>query len=258
VKFTERGSVVVTAARQTHGERMDLQFEVRDTGIGIPPEKQSTIFEAFAQGDGSMTRRFGGTGLGLTISSRLISLMGGAVSVTSAPGRGSCFRFTIQAASVSEPSSVPDEAASAVRRPEQRERHVLRVLLVEDNSVNQRVALRLLEKHGHQVTIAGTGVEALQALTRTEFDIVLMDVQMPVMSGLEATEEIRRSERGSGRHIPIVAMTAHAMNGDREACLASGMDGYLSKPIRLKELLAALDRFARHQGRSVDSAMLIS
>jgi TMAO reductase system sensor TorS len=246
VKFTEQGSVAIkVAARESAGGGTELQFEVRDTGIGIPLEKQSTIFEAFAQADGSMTRRFGGTGLGLTISSRLISLMGGSISVESAPDRGSCFKFTIQAEPADESSIIADETVAETRRlPDQHALHILQVLLVEDNAVNQRVILRLLEKHGHQVTIAGNGVQALQALIQADFDIVLMDVQMPVMTGLEATEAIRRTERNSGRHIPIVAMTAHAMKGDKEACLASGMDGYLSKPIRPAELLSALEKFA--------------
>jgi two-component system, sensor histidine kinase len=245
VKFTERGSVMVSVAREPGGAG-ELRFEVRDTGIGIPLEKQSTIFEAFAQADGSMTRRFGGTGLGLTISSRLISLMGGSISVESVPERGSCFRFTIQAEPACEPYRTLHETASVVDFPlERAAAPALRVLLVEDNPVNQRVVFRLLEKHGDRVTIASNGMEALQSLIQAEFDIVLMDVQMPVMTGLEAAEAIRRSERDSGVHIPIVAMTAHAMKGDKQLCLASGMDGYLSKPIRSKDLFEALRRFAR-------------
>jgi signal transduction histidine kinase/ActR/RegA family two-component response regulator len=246
-KFTERGSITVTgAAREAPGGGMELQFEVRDTGIGIPLEKQSTIFEAFAQADGSMTRRFGGTGLGLTISSRLISLMGGAITVESAPGEGSCFRFTILAEAASWPAHTLDETAADVGRlREHPAARVVQALLVEDNPVNQRVVLRLLQKHGHAVTLASNGREALEALSGAEFDIVLMDVQMPVMTGLEATEAIRELERGSGRRVPIVAMTAHAMKGDKELCLASGMDGYLSKPVKPKDLLAALAKFAR-------------
>jgi hypothetical protein len=246
VKFTERGSITVSGvAHRARSGRMDLQFEVKDTGIGIPLEKQSTIFEAFAQADGSMTRRFGGTGLGLTISSRLISLMGGAISVESVPGHGSSFRFNIQAEPADEPSQTPDQSTAALSRlPDRLARRAVRALLVEDNPVNQKVVLRLLQRHGHEATIASNGREALQALIDAEFDIVLMDVQMPVMTGLEATEAIRRTERGTGRRIPIVAMTAHAMTGDKELCMASGMDGYLSKPVRLNDLLETLDRFA--------------
>jgi TMAO reductase system sensor TorS len=240
VKFTEQGSVVVTAsARESGGGGIELHFEVRDTGIGIPTAKQSTIFEAFAQADGSMTRRFGGTGLGLTISSRLISLMGGAISVESELGHGSCFKFAIQAEPAGAPSIAPAQNAAETSCL----LHNLQVLLVEDNPVNQRVVSRLLEKRGHHVTIAGNGTEALQALVQAGFDIVLMDLQMPVMTGLEATEAIRLTERDSGRHLPILAMTAHAMKGDKEACLASGMDGYLSKPIRPAELFSALEKF---------------
>jgi CheY-like chemotaxis protein len=152
----------------------------------------------------------------------------------------------MQAVPASEPSQTLDQTAAEVSRlPERPAAHVIRALLVEDNPVNQQVVLRLLQKHGHRVTLASNGREALGALTEEEFDIVLMDVQMPVMTGLEATEAIRRTERGSGRRIPIIAMTAHAMKGDRELCMASGMDGYLSKPIRLKDLLEALEKFAR-------------
>jgi two-component system, sensor histidine kinase len=246
VKFTERGSVIVTgAAHKPPSGGMELRIEVRDTGIGIPIEKQGAIFEAFAQADGSMTRRFGGTGLGLTISSRLILLMGGAISVESAPGRGSCFRFNIQAEPAGEPPQTPDRTAAALSYlPEKPAARAVRALLVEDNPVNQKVVLTLLQKHGHRVTLASNGREALEALIGAEFDIVLMDVQMPVMTGLEATEAIRRTERGSGLRIPIVAMTAHAMKGDRELCMASGMDGYLAKPIRLTDLLDALEQFA--------------
>ncbi len=247
VKFTERGSVVIICkALPAAKTGVHLLFEVKDTGIGIPLEKQSTIFEAFAQADGSMTRRFGGTGLGLTISSRLISLMGGSISVESVPGKGSCFRFAIEAHVSSEPPRTLDEtAAEASEPPGRRPAKSFRVLLVEDNPVNQRVVLHLLEKHGHQVTVASNGRDALQALSRAEFDIILMDVQMPVMSGIEATQSIRRTERDTGGHIPIVAMTAHAMKGDKELCIETGMDGYLSKPIRQNDLLHALEKFAR-------------
>jgi CheY-like chemotaxis protein len=246
VKFTEEGSITVTgSARELAGGRAELEFAVTDTGIGIAIEKQNHIFEAFAQGDGSMTRRFGGTGLGLTISSRLISLMGGAISVESTPGQGSCFRFRIQAGIAGEQALAPDEAAEVVHPPPGRPAALaVRVLLVEDNPVNQRVFLRLLQKNGHKVTLASNGRQALEALVTGEFDIILMDVQMPVMTGLEAAEAIRRTERGSGRHVPIVAMTAHAMKGDKERCLESGMDGYLSKPIRLNALLETLEKFA--------------
>jgi signal transduction histidine kinase/ActR/RegA family two-component response regulator len=242
VKFTNQGSVALEARMlPPENESAVLEFAVCDTGIGIPPEKQELIFEEFSQGDGSMTRRFGGTGLGLTISSRLAGLMGGKLWVESSPGSGSCFRFTIRvhpAGGEIPARTAPAAAPVAPIRP-------LRILVAEDNAVNQQVITRLLSRHGHEITIAINGRDALQAMVRTSFDIVLMDVQMPEMTGLEAAAAIRRAEAGSGVHVPIIAMTAHAMKGDREKCLASGMDGYIAKPIRSAELFNALAEFSQ-------------
>jgi CheY-like chemotaxis protein len=184
-----------------------------------------------------MTRRFGGTGLGLTISSRLAAMMGGGILVESRLGEGSCFRFSalVQLAGAAGLGTL-EEAVRQAGRPQR----PLHVLVAEDNRVNQKVVTRLLEKQGHRVTLAANGREALEKLLVGGFDGILMDVQMPEMNGLEAAQAIRRAERGSGRHIPILAMTAHAMKGDRERCLVSGMDGYVSKPIRSQELLDAL------------------
>ena len=383
IKFTERGEVGLEVALESTREReAQLHFSVRDTGIGIAPEKQRLIFEAFSQADNSTTRKFGGTGLGLTISSRLVEMMSGRLWLESEPGRGSCFHFTArlglahdadpapagraapvelaglhalvvddnltsrgivqemlsrwgmkprlaasgpEALSVlqQEPASGQDFAlllvdlkmtgmdgftlverirelanlrdvaivvlTSAGRRgdaarcrelgvaacvvkpivesellaailqalgarphpPEQPRlaarptapagRRSLRVLLAEDNVVNQKLAARLMEKRGHHVTVAGDGQAALEALERETFDLVLMDVQMPVMDGFEATTAIRKQEEGTGRHLPIIAMTAHAMTGDRERCLAAGMDGYVSKPVHGQELFAEIE-----------------
>ena len=361
------------------GGPIRLHFAVSDTGIGIPEEKQRTIFEAFAQADNSTTRKYGGTGLGLAISLQLVSLMGGRIWIDSRPGLGSTFHFTARlgvqtdavlptphaqinieglpvlivddnathrrileevltnwrmkptladsgeaalrlmthAAAAGAPFSLvlldammpemtgfelaeqiqqhPELAratvmmlsaadkpshgphwrdlglaayltkpikqsdlldtimntlgaaaslaqSEAAHAPAAESRRSLRLLLAEDNAVNQRLACRLLEKHGHAVIVAGTGKEAVAALEREAFDAVLMDVQMPEMDGLEATAAIRALEAGSGRHQPIIAMTAHAMKGDRERCLAAGMDDYVSKPLQLSELLASLDR----------------
>jgi PAS domain S-box-containing protein len=405
IKFTERGEVVISVRQETteHTEKRQedkepqaakggdssgpsgvrsvvcLHFEVRDTGIGIAPDKQGLIFQAFAQADTSTTRKYGGTGLGLTISSHLISLMGGRIWVESAVGEGSTFHFTgrfglaaepaarpaapvpldglpvlvvddnatnrrilhdllsnwrmrptqagggeaalaalKQAAAAGEPfplvlldahmpgmdgfaladliqhspdlsgatmviltsAGLPGDvahcrelgiAASVMKPFKQSElldailtalnppaggahrrapsdglpaRAVgrsLRILLAEDNEVNQKLAMRLLEKQGHAVAVAANGREALAALTTGPFDVVLMDVQMPEMDGFEATALIRRAEEGTGQHVPIVAMTAHAMKGDRERCLAAGMDAYISKPIQPGELIGAID-----------------
>ena len=370
---------------------IELQFIVRDTGIGIPPEKIHRIFNEFEQADGSTTRRFGGTGLGLAISRRLVQLMHGQIWVESQPGHGSAFYFTvrfvveadqqamapanvtvlenlpvlvvddnatnrrilaemltnwrmrptvlenardalqemIRAADSGEPYQLvlldchmPDVdgfmLAEQIRnRPELlnatmmmltsggqlgdvarcRELGIagylmkpitqsdlfdkivqlldregvriepnlmptlpapaatttMRVLVVEDSLVNQRLAVRLLEKRGHSSAVAGNGLEALEALDRSEFDAVLMDVQMPRMGGLEATTQIRRRERGTSRHLPIIAMTANAMNGDRETCLAAGMDAYLSKPIQTAELYRVLESYAPSATRSLES-----
>jgi len=381
VKFTEGGEVFVNVEEESHEDTITcLHFMVKDTGVGIPKEKQEEIFEAFSQADGSMARKYGGTGLGLAICTRLVTMMCGAMWVESQPGRGSTFHFTLRLALQDKPSvgAVPLqpeqlsdlhalivddnftnrrvltgmltrwgmrptaaeggraalqalEVAKSTGRPfplilldgqmpemdgftlaerikndpglvgatimmltsaghlgdaarcrelgisaylvkpiRQGEllqaicnvlnlstqkkaplvtRHTLRetmnrarVLLAEDNAVNQTLALRLLEKRGYIVSVAGNGREALAALEKEDFDIVLMDVQMPEMDGFEATAAIRERERSRGRHTPIVAMTAHALKGDEERCLSAGMDAYVSKPIRTNELFATIER----------------
>ena len=380
IKFTDRGEVALTVGVQDARDgQLCLHFEIRDTGIGIPPEKVTVVFEAFSQADGSTTRRFGGTGLGLTISRRLVKMMLGEIWVESEPGKGSCFHFTawVGAGPPAEPCGpreqpplagiraliVDDNATNRriltgmlaqwnmrpvpaaggyeglsllrnaceqgdafplvvadARMPEMDGFELARripcpsqpagpavilltsseprgdlmrcrnlgisghltkpvrraqlltaltralsgrtredekrtamasepahsveaprpgayILLAEDNAVNQRLALRILERAGHRVAVAADGVEALKALEEHPFDLVLMDVQMPRMDGFEAAAAIREKERGAAAHIPIIAMTAHAMTGDRERCLSSGMDAYISKPIRAKDLL---------------------
>jgi PAS domain S-box-containing protein len=218
-----------------------LHFAVRDTGIGIPPEKQQVIFNAFEQADGSTARRYGGTGLGLAIASRLAALMEGRIWVESQVGRGSTFHFTVrlglQQVAAARPAPLPPRPSEAALRP-------LRVLLAEDNALNQMLVVRLLEKRGHQVVVAGNGHEALAALERQPVDVVLMDVQMPEMGGFEATAAIRAREKAAGGHVPIIAMTAHAMKGDRERCLEAGMDQYVAKPIQVQELIDVLESTA--------------
>ncbi len=401
LKFTEAGEVAVCATLQQQDEqRVVVHFTVRDTGIGIPAEKQQRIFESFTQADGSTTRRYGGTGLGLAISKHLVELMGGEIGVESAPGQGSTFFFRVSferassspqaatvvpatlkglkvlvvddnqtnrrilekmlesfgcrpfavedgetalrwlqaAAEAGEPYklvlldmhmpgmdgaevgrrikaeaslretslllltsigvreeearlkeigfaaylnkplkqsqlynamvellsqqgqevecdlAVKSKQAPARRAAESRPQRVARILLAEDNAVNQRLALKLLGKAGHEVTAVANGRQALAALREKSYDLVLMDVQMPEMDGYEATAAIRQHE-GSARHTPIIAMTAHAMKGDREACLAAGMDDYLSKPLKLEELMAVIEKWAG-TGRAAEVAPL--
>jgi CheY-like chemotaxis protein len=225
-----------------------LHFVVTDTGVGIAPEKQKLIFDAFSQADGSTARRFGGTGLGLTISSRLVELMSGTIWVESGLDRGSSFHFT---ASVGENNPLVERLGSQLtssalvtRQTAPKKVKKLSVLLAEDNAVNQKIASRFLEKEGHHVTVASDGRQALAALDRENFDVVLMDVQMPEMDGFETTAVIRAQERDTGKRLPIIAMTAHAMKGDRERCLAAGMDNYIAKPISARELVELLEEFS--------------
>jgi signal transduction histidine kinase/CheY-like chemotaxis protein len=245
LKFTDRGLVAVSACVLSLEETgVTLQFAVSDTGIGIPADKQQVIFEAFRQADGSTTRKFGGTGLGLAICRRLVEMMGGRIWVESEIGAGSTFFFTAPLAwppkdAATEPGALRN--MMAVMAGEAPADTPLRILLAEDNPVNQKLAVRLLEKRGHQVQVAGTGREALERLGAGAYDIVLMDVQMPDMDGLEATRHIRASERLHGGRIPIVALTAHNMKGDRERCLAAGMDAFIDKPIDVAKLFEVLD-----------------
>ncbi|MCC6364845.1 MAG: response regulator [Bryobacterales bacterium] len=372
VKFTEQGEVLLRISLDHAGESgVKLRFDITDTGIGIPEDRQRAIFDSFTQADGSIARRFGGTGLGLAISLRLVRLMGGEMTVESQAGQGSHFSFTalfrlaldgaaptspnpaaskkilllethefsrrtlhdtlthwgasvrsnLTAAEIRHVSSnvplydvvlldahIPGENTAEMARalidqgfakrvvlmfrafgtgPQRQQAqhlglrcsltkpvfpshlaqllavtpdspqpsafcstpadageslHRLRILLAEDNAVNQRVAVRLLEKRGHQVSVAANGAEALEALRLYRFDLVLMDIQMPVMDGVETVTRIRELERSSGSHLPVIALTAHAMKDDEAHCLAAGMDGYVSKPIDPDELFAVMDK----------------
>ena len=241
IKFTERGQVLIRVEVESGSSRgVILRFSVIDSGIGIPKQEQGRIFEAFTQADGSTTRRFGGTGLGLSISRQLVQLMGGRIWVESEPGRGSKFRFT---ADFALRESGPGEAIApaVVGEPSIAKLNSgLQVLLAEDNVVNQRLAVVLLEKQGCSVVVAPDGLRAVEEFRRQRFDLALMDIQMPNMGGLEATAIIRAIEQASGSHLPIIALTAHAMKGDLERCLEAGMDAYITKPIQTQELFRTI------------------
>ena len=252
IKFTEHGQILVAvaAAFPVKG-RVLLHFGVKDTGIGIPPEMQEKIFAAFSQADGSMARRYGGTGLGLAICVRLVQMMGGRIWVESVPQQGSIFHFTLDLA-VSEENVISIDGQRASSEKAQQTQPALcasldasagrdcRVLLVEDNAVNRTLAQRLLEKRGFTVYIAVDGKQAIAATQSAEFDLILMDIQMPEMDGFEATAEIRKREKLTGRRTPIIALTAHALKEDRERCLSAGMDAYVTKPIRSAELFGVI------------------
>jgi PAS domain S-box-containing protein len=233
IKFTEKGSVHVSGkVSEETSESIHLQFEVQDSGIGISAETLPRLFQPFSQADQSTTRRFGGTGLGLSICQHMVEMMGGQIGVRSVLNQGTTFWFTVQL----------EKSRNAVIQTK-KERDVRssnfkgRVLVVEDNPVNQKVARAVLEKLGHQVTVAGNGVEALKSLDQNPFDLVLMDCQMPEMDGFEATSLIRMNGTVCNRKdIPIIAMTANAISGDREKCLAAGMDDYISKPVQVDKL----------------------
>lgn len=284
IKFTERGEVAVRVdvaevqlpspfepAMPTHGQaaeaveddpygRTTLHFAVRDTGLGIPADQQERIFNPFEQADSSTTRQHGGTGLGLSISWQLVRMMGGYLWVESDSGAGSTFHFVLPFAvvpSMADPLDVGDtsrDGASAIAVEDNlppgngngAARQPLHILVAEDNFTNQQLVVRLLEKYGHKVTVAADGHQALAALAARPFDVVLMDVQMPGLDGVEATAAIRAGEARTGGHVPIVAVTAHAMSGDAERFLSAGMDAYLAKPIDARRLFETIERVTAH------------
>ena len=253
IKFTDEGEVGLKVAADVVEEKAsELHVIVSDSGVGIAPHKVDMIFESFNQADASTTRHYGGTGLGLTISRHLVRMMGGRLWVESELGVGSRFHFTVRLTTEKNIRVLHGKqeglAVPLVSRYSLRDKgdflRSLRILLVEDNRVNQMIAIRFLEKRGHHAVLAKNGKEALEALAQASFDLVLMDVHMPDMDGIEATIALRDKEKSTGLHQPIVAMTALAMKGDRERCLAAGMDGYLSKPIDLRQLDDVLAAYA--------------
>ncbi len=256
IKFTENGGVTLDAQLESEDQNTVLvQFAVRDTGPGIPEDKQALIFESFCQADGSTSRKHGGTGLGLTISLRLVELMGGKVWVESKLGEGSTFYFTARFA-----RRVPGEADTqregagtvspiAVDSEARDQLGSLEILVAEDNFVNLKLLTRLLERWGQRVTLAANGREALGAYEKQNFDLVILDIQMPELDGFEVAAAIRQMESETGKHTPIVAVTAHALAGKREECLAHGIDAFVSKPIAPRELLKTLASLATRAPR---------
>jgi len=271
IKFTEKGEVAVRISKVEEAQdRALLRFEVKDTGIGIAPEAKSQIFDDFVQADGSTTRKYGGTGLGLNIARQLTEMMGGEIGVDSTPGQGATFWFTVRFQK--QPATViraGDEGPSSELAPrhgqaEVQQRFDGHVLLAEDTLVNQEVGMAMLESVGCRVDVVANGLEAVEAVSAMSYDVIFMDCQMPEMDGYEATRLIRRKEEGklkaqsskeevasltsgfhaaSSKRTPIIALTAHAMEGDRKQCLAAGMDDYLSKPFDVNKLSTILERW---------------
>ncbi len=264
IKFTEQGEVTVAVEEQWRSnEEIGLHFSVRDTGIGIPADQLDAVFEAFKQGDASTTRKYGGSGLGLTISSELVRMMKGRIWVQSTVGHGSTFHFTIHlkwsAAPAAPLAGTPAATPRALPRPTEANEgpqlvspapRQLRILVADDHDANRSLATTVLTKRGHECVEAVHGRQVLEALARQPFDVVLMDVQMPGMDGYQATAAIRQREEHEGGHVPIIALTAHAMSGDREKCLLSGMDAYLAKPLRPSELVQLVESIPTSKARS--------
>jgi CheY-like chemotaxis protein/HPt (histidine-containing phosphotransfer) domain-containing protein len=241
IKFTQQGEVELRATFETIKDEIGCQFSVRDSGIGMSSETQSRLFQAFSQADSSTTRRYGGTGLGLAISSQLAELMRGRLTVESAPDQGSCFTLLLLLPPTSLPlAELPTQPLMQLQG---------RILVVEDHPVNQKVLAHQLREMGLQHALAASGIEALKLLETADFDLVLMDWQMPEMDGLEATRQIRQLP-SAARRIPIIALTANANTGFREACLDAGANDYLSKPYSEAALAALLAQWLPNAGPS--------
>ncbi len=255
VKFTNKGWVVVEVRRHEGAEQerfITLHFSVRDTGIGIPGDKMERIFESFTQADGSTTRRYGGSGLGLNIAMNIVKLMGGAIWVESEAGKGSIFHFTARFSQGKpvEESGPGGPMSFSISTP-------LRILHVEDNPVIRNYVAGMLEKSAHEVKAAGSGKEAIELLSQQDFDLVLMDIQMPDMDGFETTRSIRDPRSPVKNHaVPIIATTAYAMKGDRKRCLESGMNEYIAKPFSISELFAKIAHLPTTEASGKDDDVL--
>ena len=241
IKFTEKGRIELHVTPD--GQDL-VRFDVHDTGIGIAPEKQALIFEAFAQVDGSATRRFGGAGLGLTITRQIVRLMGGDIGVNSSLGNGSAFWFTVALPRASQ-RVLSDSGKMAAFKPPTVQFAGKRILLVEDDESNAEIAMVLLRRLGPSITHVANGALAVAAYREAEYDMVIMDCQMPVMDGLEATRQIRAYEKQNphSKRTPITALTAHSFDGYREECLAADMDDYMTKPVSSDDFLIMLHRW---------------
>jgi CheY-like chemotaxis protein len=246
IKFTHQGSIAVSGkVEERRGGVCQVRIEVADTGIGIPAEARRRLFDPFTQADASTTRRYGGTGLGLAISRQLVQLMGGGIGIESEPGEGSLFWFRVPLQAGVGPAGREEPPPAETALAERVEAHAApgrRILVVEDNLVNQRLAVRLIERMGHRTEVAANGRDAVAMAAARSYDLILMDCQMPEMDGLEATQIIRAAEP-PGRRTPVIAFTASAMQGERERCAGAGMDDFLLKPIRPAEFTSILDHW---------------
>ncbi|MFZ5353162.1 MAG: PAS domain S-box protein [Bacillota bacterium] len=241
IKFTDYGEVNIKVEKiEAIGEQLQLKFSIRDTGIGIAEEEMVKLFKSFSQIDGSFTRKYSGTGLGLVISKRLVEMMGGAIWVESEKGTGSTFYFVVF-------FGTGDVNKLKLSKPEIQKKHdsIHGILLVEDNRMNQIASSSMLEKKGYSIDIACNGIEALRKLEEKKYDVILMDIQMPEMDGIETTRIIREKEKHTGEHIPIIALTAYALQGDGEKFISQGMDYYVAKPVKMEDLFTALSHAAK-------------
>jgi CheY-like chemotaxis protein len=240
IKFTREGGIEVLVAHRVKDEMCHLRMEVRDSGIGIPEDQAEAVFMRFTQADASVSRQFGGTGLGLAISKQIIAAMGGRIGVASVVGTGSTFWLEIDLPLAGErrTEAEPQDARADFERR-------LRLLVVEDNAVNRELIATLLSPFDIEIDTAADGAEALEAVSRAPYDVILMDVQMPVMDGLTATRRIRAMARPGDARVPIVAMTANVLPEQIARCREAGMDDHLGKPIHPARLLETLDRWAR-------------
>jgi PAS domain S-box-containing protein len=261
IKFTKQGDIAIQIEKDSQSaEEICVHFSVEDSGIGIPRDKQQLIFEAFSQADNTTTRKYGGTGLGLSISSRLVSMMGGKIWVESEASEGSVFHFTArfnlqkQKTGRVNRRGAHSNSKSAAQSPDGDRRRRLHILLVEDNPINQLLAKRLIDKRGDTLVVANCGREALAVMESQQFDLILMDIQMPEMSGIEVTAAIREKEKDTGGHIPIIATTASALKEDKDHCLEVGMDAYLAKPIDKDALFETMDMLMGSSQSRKDSA----